>query len=83
MRKFFFKILHCTIIGNFVFEIFYAGYMIFCVIKPEGHSGPLGANALAIPFEMMVTRRLYAIEFWIAFAGLAIYLALTCPKELK
>ena len=27
--------------------------------------------------ELMVTRRLYAIEFWIATAGLAIYLALT------
>jgi hypothetical protein len=26
---------------------------------------------------MMVTRRLYAAEFWIAFAGLAVYLAIT------
>ena len=32
---------------------------------------------MALPFEMMTTRRLYATEFWIAMGGLAIYLALT------
>ncbi len=69
--------LHWVIILNFLFEVFYAAYMVFFVVKPEGHSGPLGAAANAIPFEMMVTRRLYAIEFWIAVAGLAIYLAIT------
>ena len=69
--------LHAGIIANFAFEIVYAGTMVFAVIRPEGVSGPLGAQALAIPFEMMATRRLYAIEFWIATAGLSIYLALT------
>ena len=34
-------------------------------------------RALSISHELMVTRRLYAIEFWIATAGLSIYLALT------
>ncbi len=69
--------LHWIIIANFVFEMVYAGYMVFSVIKPEGHQGPLWAAAKTMPFEMMVTRRLYAIEFWIATAGLALYLALT------
>ncbi|MCA9546964.1 MAG: hypothetical protein KC613_21325 [Myxococcales bacterium] len=69
--------LHWAIILNFAFEMAYAGYMVFAVIKPEGHSGPLLAAAKTMPFELMVTRRLYAIEFWIATAGLAIYLALT------
>lgn len=73
----FFLVLHWIILLNFLFEIFYAGYMVFFVVRPEGPPGPLYAAAKAIPFEMMVTRRLYAIEFWIAFAGLALYLALT------
>jgi hypothetical protein len=30
-----------------------------------------------MPFEQMVTRRLYATEFWIATCGLAVYLAIT------
>lgn len=70
-------VVHWAIIVNFVFEIAYAGYMIFSVLKPAGQSGPLFEKALEIPHELMVTRRLYAIEFWIAMAGLAIYLALT------
>jgi len=37
----------------------------------------LGQQATAIPFELLVTRRLYALEAWIATAGLAIYLAIT------
>ncbi len=69
-------VLHWAIIINFVVEIAYAGYMVFAVIAPEG-GGPLLEKAKTFPFEMMMTRRLYAVEFWIAMAGLAIYLALT------
>ena len=70
--------LHWIIILNFLFEIGYAGYMIFFVIVPEGGgSGPLMGRATAMPFEQMVTRRLYASECWIAISGLAIYLAIT------
>jgi hypothetical protein len=77
-RPLFWQIVHCLLIGNMVLEVIYAGYMVFVVVKPEGAGfGPLGAAAKAISFEMMVTRRLYAAEFWIAFAGLAIYLAIT------
>ena len=68
--------LHWLIILNFVVEIVYAAYMVFVVVAPPG-GGPLGSRALEIPFEMMTTRRLYATEFWIAMAGLAIYLAIT------
>lgn len=71
-------VLHWAIILNFLFEIAYAGLIVFTVLVPEdGGGGPLFMRAKTIPFELMVTRRLYAIEFWIAFAGLAIYLALT------
>ena len=52
--------------------------MVFNILRPEGGAGgPLFERALEIPHEQMVTRRLYAMEFWIAAAGLAIYLALT------
>lgn len=70
-------VIHWAIILNFLFEIAYAGYLVFAVLKPPGVDGPLFEKALTIPHELMVTRRLYAIEFWIATAGLAIYLALT------
>ena len=68
--------LHVFIILNFLIEIGYASWMIFEVLQPEG-AGPLGARALALDHEWMVTRRLYAIECWIAIAGLSVYLALT------
>ena len=68
--------LHWVIILNFVIEIAYATYMVFWVFAPEG-TGPLMDRARDLDFELMTTRRLYAIEFWIATAGLAIYLALT------
>ena len=71
------RVVHWPIIANFVFQVGYAGYMVFAVVKPEHTEGPLFAAALTMPFELMVTRRLYASEFWVAFSGLAIYLALT------
>ncbi len=71
-------IIHWVIIVNFLIEIAYAGYQVFFVVRPEGSGvGPLGSAASGIDFEMMVTRRLYASEAWIAIAGLAIYLAVT------
>ncbi|MCA9519887.1 MAG: hypothetical protein KC609_02900 [Myxococcales bacterium] len=70
------RLVHWAIIINFAIEIVYAAYMIFVVFAHQG-GGPLWTRALTIPHEKMVTRRLYAIEFWLAFVGLAIYLALT------
>ncbi len=69
--------LHWGIIINFLIEIIYAGYMVFTVLAPDSGGGPLFDRALEIPFEHMTTRRLYAIECWIAIAGLSIYLAIT------
>ncbi|MGM0574702.1 MAG: hypothetical protein ACQEXJ_07330 [Myxococcota bacterium] len=70
------RLLHWFIIANFAAEIAYAGWMVFAIIAPPG-GGPLGERASEIPFEMMVTRRLYAIECWLAILGLAVYLAIT------
>ena len=69
-------LVHWAIILNFVFEILYASYMIFDVLAVGG-GGPIGSAALEVDHEHMVTRRLYAIEFWLAMGGLAIYLAIT------
>ena len=68
--------VHAVIILNFLVEIIYASYMIFSVFGIEG-GGTLGASAVDFPHEKMVTRRLYAIECWLAIGGLAIYLAIT------
>ena len=69
-------IVHWGIIINFLVEIGYATHMIFNVIAPPG-GGPLFEQATSFPHEMMVTRRLYAVECWLAIAGLSIYLAIT------
>lgn len=72
------KAIHWLIIFNFALEIGYAFYIIFFVLTPEGGAaGPLWGQAATMPFEKIVTRRLYAIEFWVAMTGLSIYLALT------
>ena len=68
--------LHALIILNFLVEIGYTAYMVFAVVTPD-MAGPLGPRALDLPHELMVTRRLYAIECWVAIAGCAIYLAIT------
>lgn len=69
--------IHGLIITHFLVQIAYSAYMVFVVLRPTGVEGPLFAAALDMPHELMVTRRLYASENWIATAGLAVYLALT------
>ncbi len=68
-------LLHWVIIINFVIEIGYGSYMVFFVVG-EG-SGPLMGAAASLDHDVMVTRRLYALETWIAMTGLSIYLAFT------
>lgn len=76
------KILHWFIILNFLVEILYSAYQLFFVV---GGGGPLFNRAQEISFELLVKRRLYGIECWIAMAGFSIYLALTeiVPKMKK
>jgi len=52
--------------------------MVFVVYRPEGGGlGPLWGAARKMPHDLLVQRRLYAIEAWICFGFLAIYYALT------
>ena len=69
-------LIHWGIIINFLAEIGYATHMIFNVVAPPG-GGPLFEQAKSFPHEMMMTRRLYAVECWLAIVGLSIYLAIT------
>jgi hypothetical protein len=47
------------------------------VLRPEDGPVLLGAAARDVSMRLLVERRLYAIEAWIAGGGLAVYLALT------
>ena len=71
-------VIHWVIILNFAFEILYAMYMVFAVLRPEGAGfGPLGTAAKSMPTDQLMVRRMYASEAWIAISGLCVYLAIT------
>ena len=74
MKRKWWRILHWLILLNFVLEIFYGIYMVFGVI---GGGRPLFVRASGLPIDLMVKRRLYAIETWLAIVGFSIYLAIT------
>ena len=75
MKKGFWAFLHPVIILNYLVGAFYAAYMVFFGVG--GRKGPLFNQAEELPTEIVVKRRLYAIEFWVALGGLTTYLGLT------
>jgi len=76
------KILHWVIIINALVGIIYGTYMVFFVI---GGGYPLFQRAREIPTEVLLQRRLFAIETWVAVGGLSVYLAITeiLPRKLS
>jgi hypothetical protein len=74
-RKVLLKIIHVVLILNFVIEILYSGYMVFFIVG--GRRWPLFKQATETPVEVILKRRLYAVETWLAIVGLSIYLAIT------
>ncbi len=68
--------LHWLIIVNLLVQMAYAAWMVFVVFAPDV-PGPLFDAALTMDPDQMVTRRLYASEFWIACVGLSLYLGIT------
>lgn len=76
------RIIHWLVIINFVLQIFYGFYMVFFAIG--GGKWPLFAKAVNTPLEVILKRRLYSVETWVAIAGLAVYLAITeiLPKRI-
>lgn len=71
------RFAHVFFITNLIAQMGYASFQVFVVLQPEGHVGPMFAAATSLPFEQMMIRRMYAIEAWIAFGILAIYLGVT------
>jgi hypothetical protein len=69
------KILHWFLIIILLAEGLYGFYMVFFVIG--GSKWPLFAKAVDTPVEVILKRRLYAIETWIALGALTVYLAIT------
>jgi hypothetical protein len=76
------RVVHWLVIVNFVLQIFYGFYMVFFAIG--GGKWPLFAKAVNTPLEVILKRRLYSVETWVAIAGLAVYLAITeiLPKRI-
>ncbi len=80
------RLAHWALIVFLLQNMAYGSYQIFVVLTPEGGSaGPLWGAARGIPHELLVARRLYAIEVWICAAGLAVYLGVTeiLPRRLR
>jgi len=77
------RILHWFIIMNFLLEIIYGFYMVFFGIG--GSHRPLFFQAIELPADVFLRRRLFAIETWIGIAGLSIYLGITeiLPKRFR
>lgn len=77
------RLLHYFILTNFIVEIFYGFYMVFYAVG--GGKWPLMAKAEETPIEVILKRRLYSIETWIAIAGLTGYLGVTefLPQKLN
>ncbi|GAB4308933.1 MAG: hypothetical protein Kow0069_07590 [Promethearchaeota archaeon] len=77
-------LVHGAIIAHFVAGFLYAGWMVFA-LAPEGHVGPLFGAAADVDLELFLKRRLYALESWLIFVGLVVYLALTevLPRKLR
>lgn len=83
MRSKWWRIIHWGIIVNFILGIIYGIYMVFFVIG--GERWPLFQRAVDIPIEIILKRRLYALETWVAITGISLYLAVTeiLPRKIK
>jgi len=68
-----FRAAHYFFILMFVTECFYAGFQVFVVLG----GGPLFMRAASIDPDILMARRMYAIEGWLALGGLALYIGLT------
>lgn len=77
------RMLHVFIIVLFLGEILYGYFMVFYFVGGERY--PLFRRAIGTPIEVILKRRLYAVEVWVALSGLSIYLAVTelLPRKLS
>jgi len=53
-------------------------YMVFVVYRLPGQGpGPMFGHATEVELDFFLRRRLYALEAWVTFGFLSVYLALT------
>jgi hypothetical protein len=71
------RVVHVAIIANLLVQCVYGAFQVFWVLQPPGTIGPMFGHATEIPFELMMARRMYALESWVAFLGLALYVGVT------
>lgn len=76
MKKNIFRAIDLIILANLIAEVGYCAFMVFFVLRPEGVSGPLFTKALELPPNLVIMRRLYAIEHWLAFGIILGYLGI-------
>jgi hypothetical protein len=69
--------LHIAIIVHLIVGAGYAGWQVFTVVPPSGEVGPLWDAAASMPTDLLMVRRMYALESWLATGAAAVYLALT------
>ena len=72
------QIAHYGIIFILLTGFLSAVYMVYVVLRgDDNHVGPLFSRVKAMPQDLFLRRRLYAIEAWLTFGFLSVYLALT------
>ncbi len=76
-------IIHVLILINFMVQVLYGTYMVFFAVG--GRRWPLLSQAMDTPVEVILRRRLYAIETWVAMVGLGLYIAVTeiLPRRMR
>ena len=69
---------HWLIVGILGTGFLAALYMVFVIYAVPGQGlGPMGQSATDVSLDFFLRRRLYALEAWITFGFLSVYLALT------
>lgn len=66
------RIVANVLMAILVLEAAYCAFQVMVVLQPPGIEGPMLFNATRIPPDLLVARRLYAIEGWVAFVGFAV-----------
>lgn len=63
-------------------EALYCAFQVMVVMQPPGIEGPMLYAAATLDHDLLVARRLYAIEGWIAFVGLSVLFSLVeVPRD--
>ena len=69
--------VHIAIIALLGIQATYSFVQLMVFLQPEDVAGPLFGAARHIDHELLMARRAYAIEGWIALVGLLVYLGIT------